>query len=113
MSLKIKAKGEDARELMDMKASFKAGGKPMMKENPASRNAEGDNGGPEHAKDYMDSQPSNVMEENVQQGYTIVKPVNSVMPEHYPESARRKNNQARDQRTNLGRGKAGIVEVEG
>jgi len=112
MKVKIKARGNEAKELLGMTTNDKPAGKPLMQENPASRQAEGASAGPSHGMDYMDKGLPVVTAENVEMGYDIVKPVKSEVPAQYPEVARRKNNMARDMRTNLGRGKAGIVDVE-
>ena len=45
------------------------------------------------------------------QGYETVDTVDRSLPLDSPERARRANNQARDMRTNLGRGKSTHVEV--
>jgi len=108
MKVKIKARGSEAKELLGMKAEFNnaqksSGGKPMMRENPASRRVEDSASGPAHGTDYMDKTLPVPTAENVQSGYDVVKTVNRVLPAFYPEEARKKNNSARDQRTNLGR----------
>jgi len=122
--VKIKATGKDAINLMDMKGEFRHGpykpttdvaalngdgstGGKMMDENPESRQAE----------DMHKSEDSDITskvektttvptspEARPVQGYDTVKPVNRAMPADFPERARRANNQARDMRTNLGRG---------
>jgi hypothetical protein len=126
MSIKIKAKGKDALNLMELKSQFKAhdpqrdldtlngdGGKGqiMMKENPQSRQAEDTNKGEtsDITKPVVKSLVVPTAEAVPVQGYDVVQEVNRTMPADSPERARRHNNQVRDMRTNLGRGKSAVV----
>lgn len=127
MAIKVKAKGKDAIDLLGLKNDFrgaqkdldalngdKSRGGKMMDENPESRQAEG-----KHASESSDitkkvARTTSVPtpEASPVQGFDTVKPVDRELPADYPERARRANNQTRDMRTNLGRGKPAIVEVE-
>lgn len=91
-------------------------GRPMMKENPESRQAEGENAreNSDIAKKATDTKAAVVPTEGADpvQGYDVVKRVNRELPADYPERARRYNNQVRDERTNLGRGKPSMVTTD-
>src|SRR5215469_3775359 len=126
IKVKIKARGEEAQSLIGMKNAFRnpdklnrlngdeSSGKPMMKENPESRQAEDTNKGAKSdiTKKGADTGTVQTPEASPTNGYECVKPVNRELPQSMPERARRVNNQVRDMRTNLGRGKPGIVVQE-
>lgn len=131
MALKIKAKGNDAKDLLAMKAGFRnahspqkdvdlmngdnSTGAPYMKENPESRQAEDTNKGAgsdiaEKAKQTTSVNTS--PETQPMEGFDVVRPVNRQTVTGAPERARRYNNQTRDMRTALGRGKPGLIVQE-
>jgi hypothetical protein len=121
--IKIKATGSDAKEILsgpdplgsgDVRVNpTKSSGDELMKENPASRQAEGKN--KSESSDITSVVRKTMVvptpEADPVQGYDTVKPVDRTRKADTPEAARRANNQARDMRTNLGRGKASHVEV--
>jgi len=116
IKVKIKARGEDAKELLGQDQKDKVtGGKEQMKENPESRQAEGKNASEKSettkvAEKTLDV-PTSPEARNVQ-GFDTVKPVNRERHADSPEAARQRNNMARDARTNLGRGKSSTVVVD-
>lgn len=112
--IKIKMNGESAEKFLNgsnennirSMSSINPSGRAMLDENPSSRQAEGT-----HEDENSDitrkvkptrSVPTSP-EANVDQGYNLVAPVNRDLPADSPEVARRKLNQVRDLRTNLGR----------
>jgi len=77
-----------------------------MKENPSSRQAEGKNAGADtdiSRKARSTTVVPTSPEANVKAGFDAVKTVSRDLPSDYPETIRRSNNRARDNRTNLGR----------
>lgn len=123
---KIKATGSDAIDLLGMKQSFRAHtpqkdlalmngdgsrGGEMMDENPDSRQAEGStkSESSDITKKVKKTTIVPTPEATPVQGFETVEPVNREMPADYPEKARRANNQTRDMRTNLGRGKDATI----
>jgi hypothetical protein len=128
LKLKIKAKGAAAvdllgknnirdphvaqKDLASLNGDGSRGGE-MMDENPDSRQAEGksksENSGITKVVRKTLSVPT--PEATPVQGFETVDAVDRDLPADYPERARRANNQARDMRTNLGRGKSGYVEA--
>ena len=115
MSIKLKAKGQDAKDLLGLKAE-RAGtrGAELMKENPASRQREGANKSEvsDITKVVAKTTVVPTPEASPVQGFDVVRPVNRDRKPDAPEAARQLNNRTRDMRTNLGRGKPGIVEIE-
>lgn len=86
----------------------------QLKENPESRQAEGKNKN-ENSDITKVVKKTTVVptpEARTEQGFDTVQPVNRTRKEDSPEAARQRNNRTRDMRTNLGRGKPAIVEVE-
>ena len=86
----------------------------MMKANPESRQAE-DKNAPAKSDITKPLTPTLKVpqpEARVVAGFDTVTAVDRTRPDACPESARQRNNRARDLRSNLGRGKAGIVEIE-
>lgn len=79
---------------------------PLLDENPESRQAEGS-----HASESSDitkkvrptTQFPFAPSDSTHQGFEDVTPVQRALPNDYPEIQRRRNNKARDLRTNLGR----------
>lgn len=129
MKVKIKAAGKEAIDLLGMKKNFRdphsaakdlaamngdgSRGGEMMDENPDSRQAEGKSASEvsDTTKAVKKTTVVPATEATPVQGFETVDPVNRELPADYPERARRANNQARDMRSNLGRGKSGIVEI--
>lgn len=114
MAIKVKAKGEDAKKLLNMADKKAASGKAKfagedmpMQENPASRQAEGsdksENSEITKAVKATTTLPGSPESDPVQ-GFDTVKKVARVFPADGPEAARKANNISRDCRTNLGRG---------
>jgi len=85
----------------------KISGKEPMPENPRSRQAEGGNNS-EKSQITREVTPTvtrpGTPEGDTEQGFDVVKRVAREFPPDGPEAARKKNNQARDLRCNLGRG---------
>lgn len=82
-------------------------GKEPMKENPESRQAEGSNASETSAitkKVKPTTTRPGTPEGDTELGFDVVKKVAREFPPDGPEAARKKNNMARDSRTNLGRG---------
>ena len=105
--IKIKASGKDAKDLLGLKAE-RAGthGAELMKENPASRQAEGKNKSEVSDITKVVAKTTKVNttpEANAVQGYDVIGPVNRERKADSPEEARKKNNAARDKRVNLGK----------
>jgi hypothetical protein len=126
IKVKIKARGEEAQSLIGMKNQFRnpdklnrlngdeSSGKEMMDENPESRQAE-DTAASENSDITKKVKPTTTVptaEAAPVNGYDCVKPVDRALPQDMPERARRVNNQVRDMRTNLGRGKPGTIVQE-
>ena len=131
LKVKVKAKGSDAIDLLSMKNEFKGPHKPtrdvaalngdgsrggeMMSENPTSRQAEGKDAD-ENSDITKTVKKTTVVptspEATAVQGYDTVKPVNRDLPADYPERARRASNQARDMRSNLGRGLPANIVID-
>lgn len=126
---KIKATGSDAIDLLGMKRGFRghvaqknlalmngdgSRGGEMMDENPDSRQAEGStkSENSDITKKVKKTTMVPTAEATPVQGFETVEPVQRDLPADYPERARRANNQTRDMRTNLGRGKDATVIVE-
>jgi hypothetical protein len=88
--------------------------KELMKENPESRQREGANKdeNSDITKAVKKTLSVPTAEASPVQGFDVVKPVKRERKADSPESARQLNNRTRDMRTNLGRGKPAIVEVE-
>ena len=127
--LKIKATGSDVSNLMGMKNEFRghapqkdvdlmngdnSTGEKYMDENPASRQKEAT-----HKSENSDitkavKQTTVVPTPEAQpmEGWDVVRQVNREVPIGMPERARRYNNQVRDARTNLGRGKPSVVVTD-
>jgi len=101
LKVKVKSTGEDAKALLGMSEKDKPTGTKMMPENPSSRRSETERA-PVNAEKTHEAGPA----------YDTLTEVKSELPAGHPERARRTNNCYRDNRTNLGRGKAGFVEVE-
>jgi hypothetical protein len=111
--LKIKGSADDIDKILNGKKDGEANGpaeftgKPPMDENPQSRQAEG-----MHESETADTtktvKPTTTRpgtpEGTVEQGYDVVQQVARKFDADGPEAARKKNNMARDARTNLGRG---------
>lgn len=116
MSIKIKLKGQDARNLLteNEPAAVVRGGKELMGENPQSRQAEGKNKNENSdiTKKVKKTLTLPEPEARIIQGYDIVKPVNRERKDDSPDQARMLNARTRDMRTCLGRGKTSIVEVD-
>jgi hypothetical protein len=130
MAIKVKAKGQDAIDLLGMKNDFKgphsatkdvaalngdgSRGAVLMKENPASRQAEGKNSDEtsDITKPVKETTKVPTPEAEPFEGYDIVRPVNRELPAGMPERARRASNQARDMRVALGRGKPATIVQE-
>ena len=127
---KIKATGQEAISLLGMKQQFRghapqkdvdlmngdnSTGEKYMDENPASRQKEAT-----HKSENSDitktvkqtTKINTTPDTTPMEGFDVVRQVNREVPTGMPERARRYNNQVRDARTNLGRGKPGIVTVE-
>ena len=106
LKTKIKATGKDAKELLGLKAE-RAGtrGAELMKENPASRQAEGKNKSEvsDITKVVAKTTVVPTPEADPVQGFDVVKEVNRTLPADSPEAARRRSNKSRDLRTNLGK----------
>lgn len=111
LKVKVKATKKEARELLGMKNEFKAGGKKMMGENPESRQPEDSNRGYTPGNDLGEASIALPAVEQAN-GFPVVKPVASQVPDGYPEQARRKNNASRDMRCLLGRQKASNIVTE-
>lgn len=122
--LKIKATGKDVKDILNGPDALGAGdvrvnptkssGDELMKENPASRQAEGKNKS-ENSDITSVVRKTLVVptpEADPVQGYDTVKPVDRTRNADTPEAARQANNRARDFRTNLGRGKGTNTVVE-
>ena len=130
MSLKIKAKGKDAVDLLGMKQQFRghapqkdvdlmngdnSTGEKYMDENPASRQKEAT-----HKSENSDitktvkqtTKVNTTPDTTPMEGFDVVRQVNREVPIGMPERARRYNNQVRDSRTNLGRGKPSVVVTD-
>jgi hypothetical protein len=128
--LKVKAKGEDAINLLGMKKNFRD--PHSATKDVAALNGDGSRGGKymdenaesRQAEDSHKSEESDITkkvakttvvptspEATAVQGFDTVKPVMRDLPADYPERARRANNQTRDMRTNLGRGKPALIEI--
>jgi hypothetical protein len=124
MSLKIKAKGVDAKAILNGDDPLGAGnvrvnptrssGDELMKENPASRQAEGKN--KSESSDITSVVRKTMVvptpEADPVQGYDTVKPVDRTRKVDTPEAARQANNRTRDMRTALGKGKVSSTVVE-
>ena len=127
--LKIKATGSDVSNLMGMKNEFRghapqkdvdlmngdnSTGEKYMDENPASRQKEAT-----HKSEVSDTTKKVAQttvvptpEAQPMEGWDVVRQVNREVPIGMPERARRYNNQVRDARTNLGRGKPSVVVTD-
>lgn len=108
---KVKVKGSADEINKILKSDDAAGpadikGKEPMGDNPQSRQAEGSNDS-ENSDITKKVKPTTTRpgtpEGATEQGYDIVKKVAREFPADGPEAARKKNNMARDCRTNLGR----------
>lgn len=81
-------------------------GKEPMKDNPESRQGDGKNAS-ENSDITKKVKPTTTRpgtpEGATEQGFDVVKKVAREFPADSPEAARKKNNMARDARTNLGR----------
>jgi hypothetical protein len=118
--MKIKAKGsaEEIKKVLGTDSASgpaKVSGKSPMPENPDSRQAEGSSKSEKSdiTKPVIKTvtRPS-TPEGATEQGYDIVKKVAREFPADGPEAARKKNNMARDSRTNLGRGTWSVPVME-
>lgn len=124
LKLKVKLEGKDAKEALNGPDALGAGdvrvnptrssGDELMKENPASRQAEGKNKSESSdiTKVVRKTMTVPTPEADPVQGFDTVKPVNRTRKADSPEAARQENNRARDFRTNLGRGKQSTVVTE-
>jgi hypothetical protein len=131
MSLKIKAKGQAAIDLLGMKKDFRdahksqkdiallngdgSRGDKYMDENPSSRQAENTHASEESdiTKKVKQTTAVNTSPEAQPfEGFEVVRPVDRELPVGMPERARRFSNQSRDMRTALGRGKSSTVVTE-
>lgn len=108
--LKIKGSAGDINKVLNGdNAAGPAGikGREPMKDNPQSRQAEGKNDSEKSditkKVDPTTTRPGSP-EGATEQGYDVVKKVAREFPADGPEAVRKKNNMARDARTNLGRG---------
>ena len=127
MKIKIKGSADDAAKVLgkgmrnphqaqsdlDLLNGDGSRGAEMMDENPDSRQAEGSSKSEvsQITKKVKKTLVVPATEATPVQGYETVDTVDRSLPVDSPERARRANNQARDMRCNLGRGKAGIVET--
>ena len=110
--LKIKARGSDARKLLDLHEDKPAQeglvpGREVMGENPESRQAEGSNKN-ENSDITKKVKPTlkvmaNGPEVRDVKGFSCVTPVDRALPSDSPEEARKRNNASRDARCQLGR----------
>ena len=127
---KIKATGQEAISLLGMKQQFRghapqkdvdlmngdnSTGAKMMKENPESRQSESKNASENSdiTKTVKQTTKVNTTPDTTpMEGFDVVRQVNREVPIGMPERARRYNNQVRDARTNLGRGKPSVVVTD-
>ena len=128
--LKIKATGSDVSDLMGMKNEFRGHapqkdvdlmngdnsmGEKYMDPNPASRQKEATHKSEDSdiTKTVKQTTKVNTTPDTTpMEGFDVVRQVNREVPIGMPERARRYNNQVRDARTNLGRGKPSVVVTD-
>lgn len=118
--IKIKGSAKDINQILNGDSEQSSGpakiaGKEPMGDNPASRQAEGKDQS-EVSEITKKVKPTTTRpgtpEGNVQQGFDIVNKVAREFAPDSPEAARKKNNMARDARTNLGRGTWSVPVLE-
>lgn len=107
--LKIKGSPDDLKTILsgnDAAGPAKISGKSPMPENPESRQKESSDKS-ENSDITKKVKPTTTRpgtpEGATEQGFDVVKKVAREFPPDGPEAARKKNNMARDCRTNLGR----------
>ena len=118
--LRVKGSAADINKILNGDSDKSSGpakisGKEPMADNPRSRQAE-DKDKSEVSEITRKVKPTTTRpgtpEGNVQQGYDIVNKVAREFAPDSPEAARKKNNMARDVRTNLGRGTWSVPVLE-
>jgi hypothetical protein len=117
VKVKIKMKGQDAKNALGMSTGAnmpeKSRGKELMSENPESRQAENTNKSEDSqiTKEVKKTLVVPSPEAEPVQGYDVLKRVDRTRKDDSPEAARARNNAVRDDRTVLGRCKPALIEL--